>query len=52
VAAIGELVEVVFGEAVFLRHHFRAGKLAELDVGIALLDIRALVVTKAVLGRQ
>ena len=50
--SIGVSVEFVFGEAVFLRHHLRAGELAELDVRIALLDVRALVVAKAVLGRQ
>ena len=52
VAVVGIFVELVLGEAVFLRHHLRAGELAEHDVRIFLLDARALVVAKAVLGRQ
>jgi len=52
VALIGIRIEIVFGEVVFLRHHFSAGELAELDVRIALLHVRALVVPKAVFRRQ
>jgi hypothetical protein len=35
-----------------LRHHFRAGELAEHDVRIFLLDARALVMAKTVLGGE
>jgi len=51
-AVVGILVELIFGEAVFFRHHFRAGELAEHDVGITFFDSRALVMPKAVLGRK
>ena len=47
VAVVGVLVELVLGQAVLLRHHFGAGELAELDVRIALLDVRALVVCRS-----
>ena len=52
VALIGIGVELLLGEPILLRHHFRAGELAEHDVRIFLLDARALVMTKTVLGRQ
>ncbi len=52
VALIGIGVELLLGEPVFLRHHFRAGELAEHDVRIFLLDARALVVAKTVLGGE
>ena len=51
VAVIGIFVELILREAVLLGHHLRAGELAELDVGIALLDVRALVVAKTVFRR-
>ena len=52
VAVIGILIQFVFGEAVFFRHHLCAGELAEHDVGVALLDSRALVVAETVLCGQ
>ena len=52
VAIVGVFVELVLGEPVLLRHHFRAGELAEHDVRVFLLEARALVVAKAVLGGE
>ena len=52
VAVEGVFVEFVLRQAVFFRHHFRAGELAELDVRIALFHARALVGAEAVLGRR
>ena len=51
-AVVGIFVQVVPRQAVLFRHHFGAGELAEYNVGVALLDVRALVGAEAVLGRQ
>jgi hypothetical protein len=51
-AVVGVFVELILRQAVLLGHHLGAGELAEHDVRIPRLDARALVIAKAVLGRE
>ena len=51
-AGVGILVQFLFLDAVFLRHHLGADELAELDVGVLAFDAGAFVVAEAVLGGQ
>src|SRR5690606_14736381 len=52
VAVEAKFIKLVLGEAVLLGHHLGAGKLAELDVRVALFNVRALVEAEAVLEWQ
>ena len=45
-------IEISLREIVFFRHHLRAGKLAELHVGVALLHSGTHVAAQAIFFRQ